>query len=1454
MRTTITLLTLLQSVLLFAQTADVTSGCAPLTVAFTAPAGANTYFWDFKDGGTSTLQKPSKIFTAPGKFVVEFRTVSGGPVVGTVTITVFPKPDLGMTAVPASGCVPLNVQFTDTSVIDTGIKVLSYGWVFGDGGGDNVKNPSHTYTLVGNFTVSLEITTNFASCNVTEVFQDAIKTGKQPLVAFTTVPSPAVACDPPLNVSFTNTTTGGSGSLTYLWDFNNGNTSILVNPPAQNYTQNGNYTVILTATDAIGCSATITRPVTIGHPTADFTVFGKICKGEPVLFTNNSSPGNYSWNFGPNAVPPTSFQQDPATIFGASGNQNVTLTVTTGNGCTSSVTKQIFVDEANANFTVVPSYSCSDPTTFSLNATSPVANEWDWQFSNGTTSDIKNPVFKWTTPDTTGYSSLGLWLDTIRLTVTNPSGCTAEFFRVDSIWRPNAKFIPDIQHGCAPLTVTFTDTSISKETIVQWTWLFDDGSAPLIKNNDSPTAHTFTQPGDYKVRLIIRNSAGCIDTSYAILIEVGVPIPGDFTADQLEVCPGDTVQFTNLTTDPRVDGWHFSSESHRFWHCFQDKNPSWIYNSEAGPMDVSLTTEYNGCFFTVTKNDYILTKGPIAQLHYKTTCANTLEFTFMDESYDAPNIKWYLGDGDSTTDKVFTHLYDRGSYQVVLVAENPASGCPISRDTAIVYATTLKSDCAFKDTICGGEKADLDGSKSLDVNATCFKGYTWYFSFQRPIRTDSAVTPFTFGPPGEQWVCLEVEDINGCRDTLCDTLFIINRNPDFLVSDDTICIPATVSFTDLSSVDPPDFHIVKWEWDFGDGSTSTQKNPTHTFTTPPPDGERFTVQLRVEDDHGCPAFVSKTIEVYKPKSNILPQPPAICAGNAISFAATYPPQQASQLSWKWDFGNGNTFTGQGSNQLYTAAGQYTVKMVYTEIATGCKDSMTTEVTVQDKPHPSFTTSVDPIIAAGGVICSPQNILFNNTSTPAAPNSPVSSVFWKFGNGSIYLGNPGSAVYTKGAYTATMIVATSLGCTDSTTVSFTVVGPEGKMNLDKHLICLGDTVAFTLTSPVDVSSWTWDFDDGDTSKLNPVKHRYTVLPSNYFRVAKLVLYGQDPSCTLVLTDTVKFSRVNADFVVQDPSVCLGKPHSFFATSPEADVFQWTFGDGGTGFNNPASHTYAAQGNYIVQLIVTDLPLGCKDTSAAVSVQVTGIPGLVAFGDTICPGDIGTIGVNIDGATYTWSPANLVMPPKGTSVVNVTPTQTTSFVVEVVDAQNCRDTAVATVLIPVPFTGGADWDTIVGQGVTVELPLTLDPLYNFTWAPPPGPSGNPPTVVTADTSIHYVLTVTDIFGCTEKEIKYDILVVPEKVFAPNAFTPDHDGNNDVFYLKAVGEEGLVEVLSLRVYNRWGQKVYEGSGPLKTTGWDGKVDGKEAPSDVYVWVADLRFLTGRNITMKGDVSLLR
>ncbi|MFB1021162.1 MAG: PKD domain-containing protein, partial [Vicingaceae bacterium] len=258
------------------QTASVTNGCAPLTVAFTSPS-SSTYFWNFNDGATSSLPNPSNTFLTPNTYVVEFRTTQNGPIVGTVTINVEAKPVPIFTSDASSGCAPISIQFTDATVLPPSVQVNSYSWVFGDGGSAIGSSTTHVFNASGNFFVSLELNTSSPSCNVTKQYDNFISASTPPTVGFTTNPDPPVACISPLNISFNNTSSSNFGNLTYKWDLGNTQTSTATNPPNQTYTIDQNYVVALVATDTNNCANSTSKTISVGSPTVDLVFPDTIC-------------------------------------------------------------------------------------------------------------------------------------------------------------------------------------------------------------------------------------------------------------------------------------------------------------------------------------------------------------------------------------------------------------------------------------------------------------------------------------------------------------------------------------------------------------------------------------------------------------------------------------------------------------------------------------------------------------------------------------------------------------------------------------------------------------------------------------------------------------------------------------------------------------------------------------------------------------------------------------------------------------------------------------------------------------------------------------------------------------------------------------------------------------------------------------------------------------------------
>jgi len=1462
-----------------AQTANISEGCLPLEVSFTAPGGASSFFWNFSDGATSTLQNPEHIFSTAGTFEVEFRESSGGPIVGTVTIQVFNPPEITISADPTGGCTPLLVQFGDSSIIDVGIPITGFQWVFGDGSApETIQHPTHTYSGSGLYTVSLNVQSALPNCSSTEIFTDFISVTEEPDVSFTTSPSPATACSAPLAVSFTNTTPN-TGGLSFEWDFGNGNTSNAATPPfPQNYTQDGIYTVSLTGTNSSGCSKTVTQIISIGNPLASFSIDDTICVGTLIELQNNSSIGAYNWTFGPNVFPASSTQSDPVIRVDQAGLFSITLTVTSPDGlCSSDTTMIVFAEEADPTYTISPDYSCSEPfdVTFTPNSTTAISYRWVFGDSIPSFSTQQNPTYTYSNLDTTTYSKNGRIEFATSLTVRTQAGCTATFRDTVVLFQPNALFVPSLTEGCAPLTVEFVDSSTSNENIVSWEWIYGSAGSETVNNGD-PRTFTFNNPGEYDIVLIIVNSAGCRDTSFARTISVGETITPDFTVDQTVVCPGDSIIFRDLTNNPNIDEWHFDTDNRRSFHCFQENELTWAYTSETGPMDVTLTVGYNGCYTSLTRDDLVQVNGPIAHIDYEIDCADPYSVVFRDSSEDSSGITWDFGDmTPNSTAGSITHIYaDTGVYKVFMTAVNTSSGCPASVDSVEINIRDVQADFFIgeMDTLlCQGEEYDLNASNSIDVDADCFRGFTWFFEDSRPITTQDTITPRTFNQPGWQTVRLVTMDINGCQDTAEVDVKVFTVTPQFELDKPRICIPTTVNFT--SSV-VADTTISSIEWDFGDGNTSTSSNPSNTYTQLPPIppssmDTQFIVTITVTDVVGCGSSQSKVIEVYEVVSSIEVSDSIICEGETIDFSAADFTREGSFLNFNWDFGNGETGMNQLDTITYVNPGNYEVILNVEEDSTGCMSNITQNIEVQEFPVAEFISNLDN----QAFICHPQQIQL--TSTTLSPHDLGYS--WSVDGTPIGNGEALAASLGKGTFNIELIVATEGGeCMDTTSREFTLVGPEGDFILDPGVICKGEEVTVSLADTAGVTSFSWDFGNGAiVSNQNPATHTYNDVdpPST---IVTLILRGENDACEFSIVKDLQIRDVAANFTTD--KTCQDGVN-FINNSTGSDVFEWDFGDNmGTSSQIEPTYIYDDAGTYTVSLFVLNTQFDCRDTITK-EVVVNPLPTPFVSNTDACEGGVADLIVNSPTATsdFLWMPLGAVGVADSSATSTTTDelfgNGTTSFLLIETDTSGCqgRDTAVVVIIPPLEDTV-FDTTICVNTFTPFILPLDFDSTaYSVNFfvdttggnAPPLNAfdlsCDNCPTPLLRKTQAGTLIAniiANPNTGCLDAQAVFNINTLDPIVQVPNAFTPDADGRNDFFnIIVADNRIDLVNITRFQIFNRWGQVVYDNDEPMR--GWSGLFKGKPAPSEVYVYVIEMEAngLEGCPVEKKvGDVTLIR
>lgn len=1207
-----------------AQTADVSQGCFPLTVKFTGAAGVNNPFWIFKDGGLSSTEiNPSRIFTKAGIYDVELRQGSAtGAIVGTVKISVYEKPVINLKTTNLKGCVPFEVPFEVDVKKDAAININAYQWTFGDGNSANATAPKHTYPIVGTYDVGVKITTNLAFCDVTQSFANIVTTQASPLVAFSGNPEDLTSCTAPFKAIFNNSSQPKDG-VTFNWDFGNGIKFTGEKAPDQNYTKEGTYIVTLTGTNATGCKATATKVVRVGKPSAKFSF-----ANDTLCINTNYKPNltpadfNYQWNFGQGGFSADIALAQPSVRWGTSGKKTVFLTVTSEDkSCKDTASIVVYVEGDNAPFSsTFEGLDCQNPVNVKYQTTRPYQTySWNFSTQDKQTSTATSPTISWKNTDPSGYSPFGKFLAFSEVKTISYAGCPASFKKVDTIHMVNARTVPDKWQGCVPLAVTFADSSYSRENITTYTYLWGDGSAPQTVTTNDPVIHTFTKAGEYKVRLLIKNTKGCIDTSHVVVIEVGDKVTPNFSADKTSVCINESVKITDLTNNPNIDTWHYSTDNgERSAHCAETPAFEWKYQN-AGQQNVTLTVGYNGCYTSVTKNDYVTVKGPRAKIDYKVQCGTkNRDVVFNSSSQEVTALSWDFGDSTTSALNNLTHTYGRrGDFKVRLVATNSVSGCPASVDSVMVAIRDLdaKYEIVKKPIpssngadLCLGQAYDLKSKQSKDNHKTCFGGIIWSFPddpSERPIITNLDSVEFTPKTPKikkDYRVMLVVEDVNGCFDTLTKSFNVYGVYPKVTFQPKEFCLlPREINFDGTGSTS--DAQAIKtWKWEFSPNGSS-DKAGTASFKYEANVSGPQTIKLTLEDTAGCSGMITDTIKIYEPKSNVTSNSPT-CLGEEVSLFATDFTEKGNKLTFEWFDGTKPIGTTQNIKYIPTVDGKAVpITLRIKETNTNCINTITTSVEVQTKPTVNFTLPA-PACATN----STNSVSFTNT-TDSKYNTRLYS--WDFGNGKTAdkanKADEGVTTYNKpGKYTIKLSAETTAGCKSSIQKEFSVgEAPKGTFTVSKNNICWNDAVTFTLKDTANVGSWEWDFDDGNTNKTSksPVTHGYNLskllVAGTLTANSKLVLRDKTGGCAIDVIQAINISRVLADFKVLNDGICALRAIKFEDLSKGATSAIWDFGNGKTS-TKVDSITYKVAGENLpkttfdVKLIVQNNTNNCKDT--------------------------------------------------------------------------------------------------------------------------------------------------------------------------------------------------------------------------------------------------------------------
>ena len=619
----------------------------------------------------------------------------------------------------------------------------------------------------------------------------------------------------------------------------------------------------------------------------------------------------------------------------------------------------------------------------------------------------------------------------------------------------------------------------------------------------------------------------------------------------------------------------------------------------------------------------------------------------------------------------------------------------------------------------------------------------------------------------------------GCTGPAAIYNIVVNPLPVVSFSSPALgCLNAPVSLSNTGSGG------AGYAWNFGDGTTSTQQNPAHTYTAI----GTYTIHLVVTTGAGCVDSITHSIQIVQPPSvsfSMNSTPASHCPPVITTF--TNNSSGFSILSQHWDFGNGNSFNGANPPaQTFPQGtlGDTTYYIVLSDSNLCGVITYTDSVLVHPIPIANFGCSI--------VGCSPFHNTFLNVTTGNALNYS-----WNFGDGSTL--NTTSAAsfnhtFTTGLNDTTYLITltASNACGTDTAAHAITVHPNQITviaNASPLQGCAPLTVNFNATQ-FGASVIGWNFGNGTFSNNLNASTIYNT-PGTY----QAYFYAGNTGNGGCSQDTIPFMiQVGGPpvitFTALPNPVCAGTAVAFTNTSAGLSNVNWHFGDGSSSNLVNPNHTYNTAGIYNATMVGTTLTFGCTD-SVTNPITVLAVPAITnnPLTQTIC-GNTNSTAVNwtsnIAGTTYSWSgvsgngitgftangngnlPAMNLQNPgttQGSVVYTVTPTA----------PNGCTGAPVTyTILVnPVPSVNLPAVQSICSGGTSTAVNLTSSvagTIFNWTGSGSSGSisgfsgsgSGNIPPQTISNSSANpgsVTYTITPVAaGCSGAPINYVITVNP------------------------------------------------------------------------------------------------
>ena len=1003
-----------------------------------------------------------------------------------------------------------------------------------------------------------------------------------------------------------------TGSMKCEWNLGNGNRSTLTNPIA-NYTTPGTYTVTLTVNGTYTYSTSVRiypnpspsvsklplnngcepYDITLSSTGSPVSISSYDLQGQTVGAINGGTEKYYHWYSENFTGKPDIYSTNQSTQLNSlfNGKYNVSLEVTDANGCSGvkNFTELFEVyDKPTASFSYTKEDACK-PSLTNFDNTSQISGSsitgYSWKLGGVETSSSEDFNYNFTTGGT--Y--------VVTLTDTSEYGCVSSPYsdtvRFNNNNSANFSFTPSVT--CLENTTQFTGSFSSGTKSFGWDF---DNNGTIDNSLNQSTNWTYEDAGIKTARLNAVFSDGCvIDSIKQIPIEK-VDIDFSYTvsgncSNILDVTFSDKITSSIGSTTITDRKWYRDNGDNNFVFFSSTKNPK-LTGLTHGSFNVRLDiTTSNGCTTTVTKGVTLSVSSAYIQITGATTgCANSDE-TFFDANFTsdfdtATGYSWSFGDGNTGSGETTSHTYaNKGNYNVSLTVTTQA-GCtyPVSQNDAVHFADppTISNVVLDQPDHCMNTPIQLNISFSNGTDQLIFKTPE-----KEETVSNISSTNYTFNHLfenfGNQKIDITAVD-NGCPSNTYtyNNIQIAGPKASF-TSLGTLCNTLTANFTNSTTTNGS---APTYLWNFGDGTTSTETSPNHTYSTT----GSYTVTLVATDPiSGCTDSHQQSVNIFsfvEDENIITANITSGCSPLTVDFSANIAGKLSSNyeiLNFLWDFNNDGTpdDTTNTSNvqYTYTKPGIYSVNLQIS--GNGCNFSST---------KTNFIHALGPAVdfSSPKPVCSGLPVLFTNKSTQPAGGT-ISSYEWNFGDGTkSSTGNEHSYIKDT-TYTVSLKIKDSNGCSSQLEkINEIDIQPfTAAFSTEQTTACNKSEITFNNLSYGNDLIYLWTFGDGETSTATgSTTHSYSTA-GNYTPTLQVQTTG---GCTKTATAPVALHIINATarFSATETNIGCAPAIAYFSPkTDETDVvsYQWNFGDNLTSEERNPQHKYWNPGQFSVSLKVT-----------------------------------------------------------------------------------------------------------------------------------------------------------------------------------------------------------------------------------------------------------------------------